>query len=187
MRNGANVLFTRNQPCLRSRQTRDVREQEEANPIDIHVGGRIRLRRNMLGMSQERLGESLGITFQQIQKYEKGTNRVGASRLQSIAIDHERAGRVFLRGCPDQRGRPRRRLVRGAPGATMWWTSSAAPRDCSSIAPSRGSRIPRSAARSSSSSRTWPTRTERSLPRKRVLRRMMTSRTACDEPSNCSG
>jgi transcriptional regulator with XRE-family HTH domain len=59
--------------------------KKKPNPIDIHVGGRIRLRRNMLGMSQEKLGESLGITFQQIQKYEKGTNRVGASRLQSIA------------------------------------------------------------------------------------------------------
>lgn len=55
------------------------------NPTDIHVGNRIRLRRNMLGLSQEKLGESLGITFQQIQKYEKGTNRVGASRLQAIA------------------------------------------------------------------------------------------------------
>lgn len=59
--------------------------KKKPNPIDIHVGSRIRLRRNMLGMSQERLGESLGITFQQIQKYEKGTNRVGASRLQAIA------------------------------------------------------------------------------------------------------
>lgn len=55
------------------------------NPTDIYVGGRIRLRRNMIGMSQERLAESLGVTFQQVQKYEKGTNRVGASRLQSIA------------------------------------------------------------------------------------------------------
>lgn len=55
------------------------------NPIDIHVGSRIRLRRSMVGMSQEKLGESLGITFQQIQKYEKGSNRVGASRLQNIA------------------------------------------------------------------------------------------------------
>lgn len=55
------------------------------NPIDVHVGSRVRLRRMMLGMSQEKLGENLGITFQQIQKYEKGTNRVGASRLQHIA------------------------------------------------------------------------------------------------------
>lgn len=59
--------------------------KKKANPIDVHVGSRIRLRRNMLGMSQERLGDSLGITFQQVQKYEKGTNRVGASRLQAIA------------------------------------------------------------------------------------------------------
>ena len=59
--------------------------KKKPNPIDIHVGSRIRLRRNMVGMSQERLGEKLGITFQQIQKYEKGTNRVGASRLQNIS------------------------------------------------------------------------------------------------------
>ncbi|MER9351804.1 helix-turn-helix domain-containing protein [Mesorhizobium sp. M0514] len=59
--------------------------KKKPNPIDIHVGSRVRLRRNMLGMSQEKLGENLGITFQQIQKYEKGTNRVGASRLQAIA------------------------------------------------------------------------------------------------------
>jgi transcriptional regulator with XRE-family HTH domain len=59
--------------------------KKKPNPTDTHVGSRIRLRRNMLGMSQEKLGENLGITFQQIQKYEKGTNRVGASRLQAIA------------------------------------------------------------------------------------------------------
>lgn len=59
--------------------------KKQPNPVDIHVGGRVRLRRMMQGMSQEKLGESLGITFQQIQKYEKGTNRIGASRLQHIA------------------------------------------------------------------------------------------------------
>jgi len=59
--------------------------KKQPNPIDIHVGSRVRLRRMMLGMSQEKLGEHLGITFQQIQKYEKGTNRIGASRLQNIA------------------------------------------------------------------------------------------------------
>jgi len=62
-----------------------IENKKKPNPIDIHVGSRIRLRRTMLGMSQEKLGESLGITFQQIQKYEKGTNRVGASRLQQIS------------------------------------------------------------------------------------------------------
>ncbi len=59
--------------------------KKKPNPIDVHVGSRIRLRRNLLGLSQEKLGEGLGITFQQIQKYEKGTNRVGASRLQAIS------------------------------------------------------------------------------------------------------
>ena len=59
--------------------------KKQPNPIDIHVGSRVRLRRMMLSMSQEKLGDSLGITFQQIQKYEKGTNRIGASRLQAIA------------------------------------------------------------------------------------------------------
>lgn len=62
-----------------------IENKKKPNPIDIHVGSRIRLRRTMLGMSQEKLGDSLGITFQQIQKYEKGTNRVGASRLQNIS------------------------------------------------------------------------------------------------------
>lgn len=59
--------------------------KKKPDPIDVYVGSRIRLRRNLLGMSQEKLGEQLGITFQQIQKYEKGTNRVGASRLQAIS------------------------------------------------------------------------------------------------------
>jgi len=55
------------------------------NPIDKHVGSRVRMRRMMLAMSQEKLGDALGLTFQQVQKYEKGTNRIGASRLQQIS------------------------------------------------------------------------------------------------------
>jgi transcriptional regulator with XRE-family HTH domain len=55
------------------------------NPVDKYVGSRVRMRRIMLGMSQEKLGEALGLTFQQVQKYEKGTNRVGASRIQHIS------------------------------------------------------------------------------------------------------
>ena len=55
------------------------------NPIDRHVGSRVRMRRMLIGMSQEKLGDALGITFQQVQKYEKGTNRISASRLQHIA------------------------------------------------------------------------------------------------------
>ncbi len=58
---------------------------ENPDPIDIHVGARLRLRRNLLGMSQEQLGKSSGLTFQQIQKYERGTNRMGASRLFQMA------------------------------------------------------------------------------------------------------
>jgi transcriptional regulator with XRE-family HTH domain len=55
------------------------------NPIDQHVGSRVRMRRVMLGLSQDKLGAALGLTFQQVQKYEKGTNRIGASRLQEIS------------------------------------------------------------------------------------------------------
>ena len=55
------------------------------NPVDIHVGSRIRLRRTLLGMSQEKLGKAIHLTFQQVQKYERGTNRVGSSRLFQLA------------------------------------------------------------------------------------------------------
>ena len=55
------------------------------HPVDIHVGGRVRQRRTLLGFSQERLGDALGLTFQQVQKYERGANRVGASRLHEIS------------------------------------------------------------------------------------------------------
>ena len=60
-------------------------KESRPSPIDTHVGGRIRLRRTLLGMSQERLGEALGLTFQQVQKYERGVNRVGASRLFDLS------------------------------------------------------------------------------------------------------
>src|SRR6202167_5852922 len=55
------------------------------NPVDVHVGARLRLRRTLIGMSQEKLGEAIGLTFQQVQKYERGTNRVGASRLYELS------------------------------------------------------------------------------------------------------
>jgi len=58
---------------------------KKPNPVDAHVGSRVRLRRMLLGMSQERLGESMSLTFQQVQKYEKGVNRIGASRLFQIS------------------------------------------------------------------------------------------------------
>ena len=55
------------------------------NPIDVHVGARVRLRRTLLGMSQEKLGDALGLTFQQVQKYERGANRIGSSRLFDLS------------------------------------------------------------------------------------------------------
>lgn len=59
--------------------------KKQANPIDAQVGNRVRLRRMLIGMSQEKLGEHLGLTFQQVQKYEKGINRIGAGRLYHVA------------------------------------------------------------------------------------------------------
>jgi transcriptional regulator with XRE-family HTH domain len=59
--------------------------KKQANPIDIQVGNRVRIRRMLIGMSQERLGDLLGLTFQQVQKYEKGVNRIGAGRLFEVS------------------------------------------------------------------------------------------------------
>ncbi|HEY4077699.1 MAG TPA: helix-turn-helix transcriptional regulator [Rhizomicrobium sp.] len=59
--------------------------KKQANPIDVQVGNRVRIRRMLIGMSQERLGDMLGLTFQQVQKYEKGVNRIGAGRLFEVA------------------------------------------------------------------------------------------------------
>ena len=70
------------------------------NPVDKYVGSRVRMRRIMLGMSQEKLGEALGITFQQIQKYEKGVNRIGASRLQQLARVLGVPPAFFFEGAP---------------------------------------------------------------------------------------
>lgn len=80
--------------------------KKSPNPIDVHVGSRVRLRRMMLGMSQEKLGEHLGITFQQIQKYEKGTNRIGASRLQAIARVMNVPVSFFFEDAPTLPGTP---------------------------------------------------------------------------------
>jgi transcriptional regulator with XRE-family HTH domain len=73
------------------------------NPIDKHVGSRVRMRRMMLSMSQEKLGDALGLTFQQVQKYEKGTNRIGASRLQQISHILQVPVAFFFEGAPDLR------------------------------------------------------------------------------------
>jgi transcriptional regulator with XRE-family HTH domain len=76
------------------------------NPIDKHVGSRVRMRRMMLNMSQEKLGDALGLTFQQVQKYEKGTNRIGASRLQQIANILQVPVSFFFEGAPHIPGTP---------------------------------------------------------------------------------
>src|SRR6185312_10394535 len=70
------------------------------NPTDKHVGARVRMRRMMLSMSQEKLGDALGLTFQQVQKYEKGANRIGASRLQQIAAILQVPVAFFFEGAP---------------------------------------------------------------------------------------
>src|ERR1041385_1972302 len=59
--------------------------QGNPNPVDVHVGARVRLRRTLLGMSQEKLGDAIGLTFQQVQTYERGANRIGASRLYDLS------------------------------------------------------------------------------------------------------
>jgi transcriptional regulator with XRE-family HTH domain len=71
------------------------------NPTDKHVGARVRMRRMMLSMSQEKLGDALGLTFQQVQKYEKGANRIGASRLQQIANILQVPVAFFFEGAPN--------------------------------------------------------------------------------------
>src|SRR5271169_3628972 len=74
------------------------------HPTDTHVGKRVRMRRMMLGMSQEMLGDALGVTFQQVQKYEKGTNRISASRLQRISDVLQVPVTFFFEGAPQVDG-----------------------------------------------------------------------------------
>jgi transcriptional regulator with XRE-family HTH domain len=76
--------MARNEEALEEPEAEE-RSSRRPNPMDAHVGSRVRLRRMLLGMSQEKLGEHLGLTFQQVQKYEKGVNRIGASRLFDLA------------------------------------------------------------------------------------------------------
>jgi transcriptional regulator with XRE-family HTH domain len=74
--------------------------KKQPNPVDKHAGGRVRMRRMMLGMSQEKLADAIGLTFQQVQKYEKGTNRMGSSRLQQIADVLKVPVTFFFEGAP---------------------------------------------------------------------------------------
>ena len=76
--------------------------RKSPNPTDKHVGARVRMRRMMLSMSQEKLGDALGLTFQQVQKYEKGVNRIGAGRLQRISEALEMPISFFFGGSPQK-------------------------------------------------------------------------------------
>jgi transcriptional regulator with XRE-family HTH domain len=76
-------------------------DDRSPNPVDVHVGSRIRLRRKIMGVSQERLAESLGLTFQQVQKYERGSNRVSASKLYEIAATLQTQITYFFEGLAD--------------------------------------------------------------------------------------
>jgi transcriptional regulator with XRE-family HTH domain len=75
------------------------------NPIDVHVGSRLRMRRMLMDISQEKLGEAISLTFQQVQKYEKGTNRIGASRLRQIAQVLQVPESFFFEGAPHANGK----------------------------------------------------------------------------------
>jgi transcriptional regulator with XRE-family HTH domain len=80
--------------------------KKSPNPIDAHVGSRVRMRRMMMSMSQEKLGDALNLTFQQVQKYEKGANRIGGSRLHQIAGILQVEPAFFFEGAPVPAGRP---------------------------------------------------------------------------------
>lgn len=86
------------------------------NPIDKHVGSRVRMRRMMLGMSQEKLGDALGVTFQQVQKNEKGINRIGASRLQQLSSILQVPVPFFFEGAPNSPGQHKGTGAAPSPG-----------------------------------------------------------------------
>lgn len=78
--------------------------ERHPNPVDLHVGARIRMRRKILGVSQERLAEDLGLTFQQVQKYERGANRVSASKLYEVAKSLQSPVDYFFEGLENPTG-----------------------------------------------------------------------------------
>ena len=98
--------------------------KKQANPIDIQVGNRVRIRRMLIGMSQEKLGDLLGLTFQQVQKYEKGVNRIGAgrlfevSRILNVPVDFFYEG-VSVAGQPESDGAPVMEFVSSGEGLQL--------------------------------------------------------------------
>ena len=136
----------------------DEKGSRRPNPIDVHVGSRVRFRRMLLGMSQEKLGEKLGLTFQQIQKYEKGINRIGASRLFDLAQVLGVPVQFFYEEAPS--GEPSQLVPTGLPRGPPRIPSSsscAAATGSSSTRRSCASPTPRRGAPSSISSAAWPT------------------------------
>ncbi|MEA4838016.1 MAG: helix-turn-helix transcriptional regulator [Rhodospirillaceae bacterium] len=87
----------------------------QPNPIDIHVGARVRQRRTLLGMSQEKLGQAIGLTFQQVQKYERGGNRIGASRLFDLARALDVPVSYFFQDIPEEVSRQSPRMLHSDP------------------------------------------------------------------------
>jgi transcriptional regulator with XRE-family HTH domain len=89
---------------IRETKAKNLEPEQRSKPIDVHVGSRVRLRRTLLGMSQEKLGGALGLTFQQVQKYERGVNRIGASRLFDLARVLDVPIGFFFDDMPDSMG-----------------------------------------------------------------------------------
>jgi transcriptional regulator with XRE-family HTH domain len=109
---GANGSLARTRVSFCKRDEKPM-PRDGAHPIDKHVGTKLRLRRTKLGMSQSTLAEALGLTFHQVQKYEKGTNRIGAGRLQQIAHILQMPMESFFEGLPHEPGQ--RRVPTDAP------------------------------------------------------------------------
>ena len=154
-------LSCRGHPVSSTSGGGDEKGSRRPNPIDVHVGSRVRFRRMLLGMSQEKLGEKLGLTFQQVQKYEKGINRIGASRLFDLAQVLGVPVQFFYEEAPVRRAaaaHARRALPRSRP-RTPSSSSCAAATAWSSTRRSCASPMPRRAAPSSISCAAWPTTT----------------------------
>ena len=95
------------------RSTRGRMPSGKPNPVDVHVGARVRLRRTLLGMSQQKLGEAIGLTFQQVQKYERGANRIGASRLWDLSRVLDCPMSFFFEEMDDETAQSRPRNLSG--------------------------------------------------------------------------
>ena len=141
-----NALLRQSPPCNDCQalvRKQDTDEEVDQVSIDSEIGSRVRMRRMSIGMSQEKLGDMLGLTFQQVQKYEKGTNRISVSRLLRYRQDPRRRHRFLLRGI-DGAAKPIRGLRRRRPSPPMSSDMMSTPgRPAARSGPSRRSRTPR--------------------------------------------